>query len=432
MTFESILESGVSRHVLYYVFNELNLRLPDNFDLSGILAYTPEFFSQPQSYPPPSTANVRPRITPSPTRINGHRPTLQSPVEIDLHDRERQRRQQLMARKAARVAQQARPIISTETSDSRSALGMKDDKSEDVIMGPTAVPVETVDDFLNSLGSVQELQSASSSNSREASVPQSAMDVDADLDNGQVIEYTPHSTSLSAYTTPDNSNGTFRFSEPPPSSSEPPPTSVDSASTTFSRISDISNDDLISPSTAQIIPPKMVRASIRRPTNRPVASDFVDFHGESSRLPPSTTNLDNRNGRAAGASITRPLRKHTSFIKVGNTRRCVIDLSDSEEEQAAAQSQPRMPVPSLADQRRDSTRQVWNGRSAVPPMSKPVTPSVSPAILEQKELEIKKMREMIALREEETRQKKLAVCIIQHSITACVDEGTDGESYHRL
>ena len=38
---EYLVDCGFSREIVYYVFSELNLRLPSNFDATGILPYPP-------------------------------------------------------------------------------------------------------------------------------------------------------------------------------------------------------------------------------------------------------------------------------------------------------------------------------------------------------------------------------------------------------
>ena len=46
---EFLVDCGLTKTLVFYVFTELNLRLADNFDSSGIISYNPESFSQCQA-----------------------------------------------------------------------------------------------------------------------------------------------------------------------------------------------------------------------------------------------------------------------------------------------------------------------------------------------------------------------------------------------
>ncbi|KAF8965142.1 hypothetical protein BDZ97DRAFT_816608 [Flammula alnicola] len=423
--FDHLVESGLSREILHYVFTELNLRLPDTFDTSGIIPYTPETFGQLQQsvlMPPPPIPEKRrtsvdsetlPAVDTStrsttPPSTTTSIPTSDSPFGSDLHDMERLRRQELMARKAAVQASRKLKHSTSAESSTDSSHVLSPDK-EDVIKGPV-VPTEAVEDFLKSIGSVQVLEAPAAvvAPPPEPKQPSNEMDVDRTPEDEQIVERDARKGDPSQYNALD-----YSFAEPPPSSAEPPPssseappTSVGSTTTTFSQSSD---QTLVTPSSDQIITPQ--RVAPRRGTKRPVASDFVDFD-PAPRRHDSTSRIERSNGPVHASGITRRLTTGTSFHNIGGSRRCVIDLSDSEDD---GEGYPQALQPSFEDQvwlRRDNNKR---GRISKYPSPAPLRPTssssnnMSPAALAQKELEIRKMRELIAQREEETRLKKLAM-----------------------
>jgi hypothetical protein len=156
-------------------------------------------------------------------------------------------------------------------------------------------------------------------------------------------------------------------------------------------------------------------ASSRRGLKRPVAADFVDI--ESGPSPTHTGN-----GHVNGQSGQK---KTGSFASVSGVRRCVIDLSDSEDEGGMSGSRFDLGNGWVV---RESSH-VGSTTPSLPPTqprahsgrATPITPSaltgppgsLSPAALLEKEEEIRRMRELIAQREK-NRLKKLALvfCIL--------------------
>jgi hypothetical protein len=111
----------------------------------------------------------------------------------------------------------------------------------------------------------------------------------------------------------------------------------------------------------------------RRGMKRPVAADFVDFEG------------------TGGRTSSEPRRKTGSFASVSGMRRCVIDLSDSEDDGGFVEE--------------DGVRGIEQNGWGTPPRG--VTPGVGAEVLMEKEEEIRRMREIIA-EKEERRLKKLS------------------------
>jgi len=412
-----LVDCGLSKELVYYVFTELNLRLPDNFDSSGIIPFTPESFTQPQQYvlmpPPPlperdriavdTTVEATPRVTTPPLRT----PTLpssDSPSNTDLHDMERQRRQELLARKAVQASRRLKQSASIETPPSILQSDSSSTNQQNTSMA-AVISTEVIEDFLNSIGPVRDTEQLNG-------ILPPPSDDNQGMDVGQTIavpRQSPTSAGLSSANTDNLAISPLSPAEshgPPPSSAEPPPTSVDSVASAASIFFQLSEANLTIDSSSQLSPPREPSTHPRRGV-RPVASDFVDFdptprgNESKSRLEPP----------AFSSGIIRRLNLAANFRDIGS-RRCVIDLSDSEdddEQEVKEQLQQSQLI--VEDQpwlKRDRRSKASNYH---PPSS--IRPSLSgnqsPAALMLKELEIRRMRELIAKREEETRLKKLAV-----------------------
>lgn len=408
--------------MIYYVFNELNLQLPDTFDITGIVPYNPETFSQashPDMIPPTAFSGMRSSVEPdSPTGASSIRATtppapakpvstFDSPSNADLHDMERRRRQELMARKAAvQASRKSKPSIESFTTVVKPEPSSME--TEDVDMIPIAS--DTVDDFLKSLAPVTKLNSPLIVSTPPQMEIFDTNDAEKPMitfsDNPELQGQSPQPIIPTSATSADSE---LQHTFPPPSSTEAPPTSVGSSITTFSHSSG-SDPELFTPppSDVQFLPQQTNVPASRRGTKRPVASDFVDFDPT-----PRRNEINARHERSNGFARPEPVRRltGTSFHNIGGSRRCVIDLSDSEDDGDMYQSQPVVEDQTLV--RRDK----WNNTggkfpSPAPSTKPPSTPgAMSPAALVQKEHEIRKMRELIARREEETRLRKLAVSL---------------------
>ncbi|KAH0586232.1 hypothetical protein H2248_007484 [Termitomyces sp. 'cryptogamus'] len=462
---EYLVDCGVTREVVYYVFTELNLRLPQNLDTNGLMPFTPEDALELQKTvlmpPPPPPVRARRPSEDSPsvlTKAPIHTPSpppaaspagasntplraIESPTPVstsDLHDMEQQRRQELMARKAAIASKKSKNMPPTTSSPS-SPLQSNSKQSD--------MNVDSVEDFLKTIGS----SSASSSNiigSRIDTCHSHNVD-DMDVDeipglsgassykaSALVSSNTPQIPSSSLVSSTESSHAVLSPNQPPPLSTEsdsttyssrstetntsvteptlspnqPPPSSTESGSTTYSsQGAETSNSSLTETQLSE--GPTLQR----RVFKRPVASDFVDF--EESR-PPSHSSSRNGYRQTNGGMKRRP----TGFASVVSQPRCIIDVSDSEGEgdgdvvmrdmQIAWRSGYASPVPTKPFVAHLNT----NGW-ATPPVSTTPTPiitsvvstptgTMSPAALLEKENEIQRMREMIAQKERKLKEAK--------------------------
>lgn len=396
----------VSREAVFYVFSELNLALPEDFDASGIIPYRPDLLPQWQRLTamtdtlggskgkrsPPATHSVG-----LPTATVSSAPD--SSLSLDLHDIERQRRQELVARKAAQASRKMRQSISLGSSNASSTT-----KESLTVTPPSST--EAVDEFLNSIGPVD-----LGISNRTKSISSDDMDIyDAPMYPGPEPHVRRLSTSSGSTRTPLRDTVAIVDAIPPINDStilanvrsatnQPPPSS--SSSSAFSQ----SDSDAISTA------PRLEHSDFRshRGLKRAVASDF-DFDA-----------VPRRNG------LMNPPAKQskTAFVAIAS-KRCVIDLSDSEAEDDSFHYSPHTPGVNQVITKPD--RKGKSGSISSPKAAKPSTPSgvATPSALLQKELEIQKMRELIARREEETRLKKLAVSFgsscatISLTMSACI------------
>lgn len=393
-----LLDSGVSREAVFYVFSELNLALPEGFDTSGLIPYLPDLLPQPQratAMPPPSFPDNRGESKGKRSHPGNHpgqlptNPSADTSLPLDLHDIERQRRQELMARKAAQASRKIRQSTSLGSSNGSST-------AKEVLTMTPASATEAVDDFLNSIGPVVDLgvgnrKKSVSSDDMDAQETPTALDRVRRLSSSSGSQSTPSQETTSTvdasipitdgFTLAENRKVALIDNQPPPPSS---------SSSGFSQISDSD----VTPTTPHAEHPNY---RSRRGIKRAVATDF-DFDA----VP-----------RKTGSAHPPAKQSKTAFVTIAS-RRCVIDLSDSETDDDPSHYAPG--VDPLV------TKNDWKGKpgaNSSPNSGKPSTPGVPPSALLQKEIEIQKMRELIARREEETRMKKLAVSCVYTMI--CVD-----------
>jgi hypothetical protein len=332
----------------------------------------------------------------------------QAGAETDLHEIEQLRKQELIARKAVQASRKnkAAPNAAGQSPSLVSpSLALSESKDKDIDMAGV-VPAEFVDDFLKSIGPVPEADNgqgadgAFSSNGavRHSSATPAPMDVDEipgfSVGHGDASLSRPLSGASGPLT------------EPPPSSTDSNSGFSEAPSTETGGSHQLKED----------IPPGehdfQQSDPGRRGIKRPVASDFVDFESAPSRASNGYPN--------GGASQPPSLRRKTtgSFASVSGMRRCVIDLSDSEDDgdgEAHRMESERgqriySPLPTRAHAATPSMPHVANGGDWTLPLhhiSNGKSGTQSPAALLAKEEEIKKMRELIAKREQ-SRLKKLA------------------------
>lgn len=295
-----------------------------------------------------------------------------SPTAGDLHDMERQRRQELMARKAVQASRKLKQSASTDTTSVITTSAI----NQDVEM-MSAVPTESVDDFLNSIG---HNPSTGSTPGPTEQVEGAEMDVDDIPGLGIAHQDGPLTQSCAVVSEFIPKSPIELATRHTPSSDLVVP--FDSGLS----MADLGPSEASSPD---------VHGFQRRGAKRPVAADFVDFDSV-----PRGNGTGNGHEHANGYPLTRRRTGGANFTNLRPVK-CVIDLSDSEGEDAggAVHRGPLKRKYSLA---------------ASPGPTRPPSGNMSPAVLMEKELEILRMKQLIAQREQ-SRFKKLAVRIFpQH------------------
>ncbi|KAM6494385.1 hypothetical protein JOM56_010746 [Amanita muscaria] len=413
---EYLVECGLSRELVFYVFAELNLRLPRNLDTTGLIPYTPEAMLTARQAAATATQVEAPISSPiqtsSPIKAGNDNDVsvsyISQPAESpsspaamstisshSLHDIEMQRRQELLARK-------------------RAVLASRKSKQPSTTNLPTAPPADSappestsavspdVDTFLESISASKavDVPASTSSSERATSLPKSddAMDVDdiPGLGGLHVIERTMSPTNqLEALQLMSPSKEQSRSVKSP---------DCTMPSFTGSSHSAIEKSDSVSSVGSSSSQSMIMDGQARRGTKRPVASDFVDLD-TSTRLP--TTNGKYNHGSTHYHHHATRRAGAIDFGSVNNGhRRCVIDLSDSEDEFRSEDNVWRR-----------SKRSSFNtpGSSSTPPVipTAPINPGVvkEPSLLE---MEIERMKELIAKKELD-RLRKLAVLLFHHS-----------------
>ncbi|KAL5482492.1 hypothetical protein ACEPAI_9086 [Sanghuangporus weigelae] len=459
---EYLVDCGLTREAVFYTFMELNLKLPQNLDVSGFL---------PSPSPPVPTSKDDGRVSPIdaqraslshplPAKPPTQAPSMTSPTTAasipqpthpngqDLSDMEARRRLELQARKAVLASRRkkampssAEPSVPATSSATPAVLdGSIVDEPEPI------VPATAIDDFLKSMIETTSTSSQSStpvsahkartlsggvplgvSSSTSSTVPTES----------SVTSTFPASTPMDMDTKQDTMDGLLQAGPVPsrPGSFIDGMISVAPASATKATVtSGESTPVLAAPQVSgrpsrNAIPPTAPRemrskdsftsspsnvqvTNGRRGTKRPVAMDFVDVEHDSAF----------QHGASMSAQPPSVRRKLGSFAGLGShaSRRCVIDLSDSEgddehdetvNEKQVSQFQQassstlntsRVTVTPTPAPRPSSTRPASTA-GLRPPQS--ASPALSPEALEDKERQIKQMREMIARREQERLRK---------------------------
>ncbi|KAG6335559.1 hypothetical protein ID866_3522 [Astraeus odoratus] len=439
---EYLLDCGISREIIYYVFTELNLRLPSNLNASDLVPYpTPEMLASPLwvqsssiSMPPPTTIPARDSLgvytttdqADSVLSSPAHSPKVKaepvSPSPADLSLIEQQRRQELLARKAVIASRRSRQGDPTDVT-------ITADKGLDV----DAIPSQFVDDFLKTIESghptsPNEDDHVSTIRSVRGRGPES-MDID-EAAAGFVASEVEFSNSLVGPLAAQTLSPVVAAPSSPTSTpSEPASGPLRSTSSRYVPSALVTSPDMaVDPTTLHkqmSLDPDSVHP-YRRGSKRPVAADFVDFDSgpgpsRSHRGPYSSNGYSN-----GGSQLLR--RKTGSFAGISNMRRCVIELSDSEDDgdgkvlgriangNGREYSPTVVPAPIRHPSRPASTStppvtlssdNVGSSAMVSSSASGPGIAAPSTATLMEKEEEIKKMRQLIAEREE-TRLRKLA------------------------
>jgi hypothetical protein len=421
---EYLVNCGLSREIIYYTFIELNLRLPASLDYTGLppplpLSYTyssPEPISPSARTPdsrrtwdsPPAKRHIdahpslpkKPAILLETSSTDG--PTLSATAAafvptatlsaIPMHssdspppsliDMEQQRRQELLARKA--VLASRKKLVGTGSVKTQPTT-----ENEPV---PPPVATAAVDDFLNSIGSVN--GDAASKDSTSIASSEDQMDVDEPipgLSAGAVspIISQPQLSATSSIASDTAVEKTITI--PLPTKREG---SVRSDSVERNLIPSTGGS-----SSSGATTPRPYSSRSRLPTKRPVAADFVDMEPSNSRMHPYHHYTVHNH--------THARKKPASFAGLTHTRRMVIDLSDSEEEVEQAVNDRQLPASQQPS--RPPTRLGMSLSLPTPGSTSSSSGLATPAALAEKEQEIKKMRELIARRERARLDKLAAV-----------------------
>jgi hypothetical protein len=410
---EYLIDCGISPITLFYAFHELNLRLPQNLDLSTIPIYDPKTRSYiPQRQRRSSirqAASARAEISlasrishplPAKPGSTAVAPVPVSPVttktpDVDLHNLEQERRRLLLLRRkntqesknntGANSPTGSSPEQPTENSPKDATNDKPADK--DVEMAP-AVPAE-VDEFLNSIGSGVSLPPAD-----PPRFPSTTSSMDIDMDSANESLPPPPSTgdSILSFATAPPLSAVSSISE----------ATVDSRNSNYMRRSpsleagSIASGGESSGSTS---------LDNRRAPKRPVASDFADYEPASKPI----GHHHGANGHHSNGS-SQPMRRIGSFAGISTMRRCIIDLSDSEDEDdegnpaASSSSTVIKPI----------TRPPVLSRQAGTTTPTTATPTPTPSALVEKEREIIAMREMIARREAIRSRKMVNLFLLRY------------------
>lgn len=433
---EYLVDCGLSRELIFYVFTELNIRFPRNFE-----TYPPHsqsaYHGSPEPLTPPpfidriqrsgSLSTSSPSAIPSrpiqghpslpqkPSAPQGELPTspiltatpiahttstnsASLPPPPSLLDIEQQRKKELLARKAV-LASRKRKSPSV-TSPSMQASQQVQAQSTNPRESKKVVMEETVDNFLNSINSTH-------SDAGDEKIPSNSepplddMDVDEPPGLSAIQEDGPSDATTrppisTARTLPVSAStppSVASTSQPMQHSAPPPPSPNLASGPTSSSGSRGSTASLPTGPTA--------RDNQRRGLKRPVAADFVDME-------PTYPRYHATNGYNPSAFRQSTVRQKTgSFAGVTNgMRRMVINLSDTEDEDDENDDDvPESSIPSMSRMIRAPPRHArrLEGTGTIASSI-----NVAPALLE-KEQEIKRMRDRIAAEKEKLRQKKLAV-----------------------
>lgn len=166
-----LVDCGLSKELVYYVFTDLRLRLPPNLDIPRIPNESERLSSGSPAHTDYSSgshltsriggpidelqAPAPPDLTTYSTPLTNAPAAVVTPTPEELEDMERQRRQELLARKKAVLAsRKAKRPIDHDSSTAQSPVPAGSDI--DVAMAPPA-STETVEDFLNSIGPAKQV-----------------------------------------------------------------------------------------------------------------------------------------------------------------------------------------------------------------------------------------------------------------------------------
>ena len=468
---EYLIDCGLSREIIYYVFTELNLRLPNNLDIAGIPPYPPPpdviasiLLSQSSHLVPSAVLENSNVVDDAASRGSSENPTFSSrPLvphgmhillsfpgltlivpytgsdrslqaqglashegsgltlsEFTLAAMERQRKQELLARKAVQASRKRKEPMSLSIAEPSPSPTTATSAGADVSARAPASAAVSVDDFLNSIGpplydgadpkqdpmAEDELRDMEAYSPEPAGVFERNSPPDDDWPKPLVdrVSVPPSSedTSLPVSASASEANFSLEREKAKTSVSTNTPQILDNL-----RIRSRSDGILAPPSTrdneydsrrSSSTPQPSARIS-RRGTKRPVAADFDDPVPKVYTPP-----VLSRTGSGAGLSFgggyypNPHVRQRMNgvvaggFASLNSSRRCVIDVSDSEDEASDEELSPATGV----------------SRGGTQPTARDSALAL--------ELEIERMRKMIREREELKLRKQAVSCEVTRSI----------------
>ncbi|KAF5360366.1 hypothetical protein D9756_004912 [Leucocoprinus leucothites] len=374
-----LVDCGLSKDLVICVFTELQLKLPLELDgphetdvssSSGSPSHADSFPGNhliPHYEDSVDDSSAPGMHTPehvSHSMASSTQPAaLVSPTPQELQDMERQRRQELLARKKAALAtRKAKPSVDFNPSSSQI-------EDSDMVMAPSVV-TEAVENFLSSIGPISQGEEPLRKDQTPESPPETH-----DLADSDEIPGLGNSRSDLAASSP-------RSGDPTPS---PPANNITTSSTPVQQSPELS----------------FGRLGRSKGVKRPVAFDFVDVEDRY---------LSKANSSILARRIEGP---GMNFSSIKSSRRCVIDLSDSEDDDtpyyvSSEFSKRSHTVPTLRAQHNHnnfSSRLSPAFQAPNKARSATVTPSPDPAVLQ---LEINNLREKIGFFEEKQKRKMLA------------------------
>ena len=395
---------GITRELVYFAFTELRLKLPVGFDTAGIPQYSPEFlqslFDSQKPVQTPGSISSALHIEPQqaqrteqvdvPSCSTSTPPTVPVSDSPSLLDIEQQRRRELLARKAVIASRKGKQpqtsALDTPSPRSTGASSVNTPFKDIEMTSAEVTPAATVDDFLNSIGPSEPTTVHEPPLPVKSESESDGMDIDEIPGLGGIWvseEFDPPSAEPTPTLVPIEPPSSATLPPDPPNSTTTPTGPLSSGESTPSHPGDSI-------------------ASQRLGTKRPVAADFVD--AEKSQSP--TYHPSFPNGQPpTHTPYTR--RRPGGFASITSARRCVIDLSDSEDEDYSEGAPPQQR--SLLPSRHVSFHSHFAASPSFTTMNTPPSAGVSSlsgVTLLEKELEIKRMREMIA-QKEQMRLRKL-------------------------
>ncbi|KAI0269745.1 hypothetical protein BC834DRAFT_569084 [Gloeopeniophorella convolvens] len=389
VTPEYLVDCGLSREIIFYVFTELNLRLPSNLDTSGIPPYPPPpdviasilashfnpAYSSILPAKPTGDEAALPRTPGHPLPPRPHVSQSSAPLpqvqatsfdasasvavlelsESALSVMEQQRKQELLARKAVQASRKRKEPASPastlpSTSPARSAKTEDTPESALNFDVGNAFPTPRVDSpepmnvddeipgFGGHLYSEYNPLPRPSVDALSGPSPPGAMSMPESFDELRPTEGNRTEAALPPRESPQAAD-----EAPSRASSEgtPAPQPMGDGDRDVRRSSD-------TPQPTAPVP--------RRGTKRPVASDFDSEPVSKTFTPPVVSRTGSGFGFSTYASTFHPnphvRRKMNAAAAAGGfaglivQRRCVIDVSDSEEESSDDEAPPTTPAPS--------------------------------------------------------------------------------------